>query len=70
MNVLGLFSGIGGFELGFQRAGFTIAAMCEIEPYAQSVLRRHWPDVPLYAVVPQIPEAIAFAIRCWEFFDA
>lgn len=54
MNVLGLFSGIGGFELGFQRAGFTIAAMCEIEPYAQSVLRRHWPGVPLYADVREL----------------
>lgn len=48
MNVLGLFSGIGGFELGLQRAGFTIAAMCEIDPFCRRVLAQHWPSVPLY----------------------
>lgn len=47
MNVLGLFSGIGGFELGFQRAGFNIAAMCEIEPYARAVLAKRFPGVPV-----------------------
>lgn len=48
MNVLGLFSGIGGFELGLQRAGFSIAAMCEIDDFARAVLARHWPAVPCY----------------------
>ena len=48
LNVLGLFSGIGGFELGFERAGFNIAAMCEIEPYCRAVLKKHWPSVPVY----------------------
>ena len=54
MNVLGLFSGIGGFELGFERAGFRIAAMYEIEPYAVAVLRRHWPDVPIFGDIRQL----------------
>ena len=48
LNVLGLFSGIGGFELGFERAGFSIAAMCEIEPYCRAVLKKQWPSVPIY----------------------
>jgi DNA (cytosine-5)-methyltransferase 1 len=48
MKVLDLFSGIGGFSLGLERAGFTTAAFCEIEPYCQAVLRKHWPDVPIY----------------------
>ncbi len=54
MKVLGLFSGIGGFELGLQRAGFDIAAMCEIDPFCRSVLHKHWPGVPVAADVTQM----------------
>src|SRR5690606_8871781 len=43
-----LFAGIGGFDLGFERAGFTTVGQCEIDPHAQAVLKRHWPDVPLH----------------------
>ena len=35
MRVLDLFSGIGGFALGLERAGMTTAAFCEIEPYCK-----------------------------------
>jgi DNA (cytosine-5)-methyltransferase 1 len=48
MNVLDLFSGIGGFSLGLERAGMRTVAFCEIEPHARAVLRKHWPDVPCY----------------------
>src|SRR5437868_12864822 len=48
MNVLDLFSGIGGFSLGLERAGMRTVAFCEIEPYARAVLRKHWPNVPCY----------------------
>ncbi len=48
MNVLDLFSGIGGFSLGLERAGMRTVAFCEIEPYARHVLTKHWPDVPCY----------------------
>jgi len=48
MNVLDLFSGIGGFSLGLERAGMRTVAFCEIEPYCRAVLTKHWPGVPIY----------------------
>jgi DNA (cytosine-5)-methyltransferase 1 len=48
MNVLDLFSGIGGFSLGLERAGMNIAAFCEIDPFCRRVLKRHWPSKPIY----------------------
>lgn len=41
-----LFSGIGGFDLGFDRAGIPARWQCEINPAARKVLAYHWPDVP------------------------
>ena len=48
MRVGSLFSGIGGIDLGLQRAGMEIAFQVEIDPYCQQVLAKHWPDVPRY----------------------
>lgn len=39
-----LFAGIGGFSLGFERAGMECKWHVEIEPYCQKVLRKHWPN--------------------------
>ena len=54
MKVLDLFSGIGGFALGLEAAGFETAAFCEIDPYAQKVLNKNWPGVPIYDDVRRI----------------
>ena len=52
LHVLDLFSGIGGFSLGLERTGgFETAAFCEIEPFCQKVLKKHWPGVPVYSDV-------------------
>lgn len=43
-----LFSGIGGIDLGLDRAGMQCAWQVEIDPYAKKVLAKHWPDVARY----------------------
>jgi DNA (cytosine-5)-methyltransferase 1 len=43
---LDLFSGIGGFALAAQRAGFRTVAFAEVEPYACRVLAERFPGVP------------------------
>lgn len=52
LNVLDLFSGIGGISLGLERTGgFRTVAFCEIEPYPVAVLNERWPDVPVFGDV-------------------
>ena len=49
LRLLDLFSGIGAFSLGLERSGLCrTVGFVEIEPHAQAVLRRHWPDVPIH----------------------
>lgn len=40
-----LFAGIGGFDLGFERAGFECRWQVEIDNYATKILEKHWPKV-------------------------
>lgn len=54
LKVLDLFSGIGGFSLGLERAGFETAAFAEADKAAQAVLRKHWPDTPIYSDVRDV----------------
>ncbi len=44
----------GGFEIAAESAGFTTILHCEIDPYCQSVLRHHWPDVPIISDVREV----------------
>ena len=54
MKVVGLFSGIGGLELGFQAAGFTSTLIAESNPLCQAVLRARFPDVELVGDIRDI----------------
>jgi DNA (cytosine-5)-methyltransferase 1 len=48
MKILDLFSGIGGFSLGLERAGMQTIAFCELDPVCRQVLKKHWPNVPIF----------------------
>jgi len=54
MKVAGLYSGIGGLELGFRRVGYETALLCEIDPICGEVLHRHFEDAPLVEDVGDI----------------
>ena len=46
MKVLSLFSGVGGFDMGLENAGMETVFQCEWDKHANSILYKHWPDVP------------------------
>ena len=49
-----LFSGIGGFDLGAERAGFQNLWACEIDEFKQAILRKHFPDTQIYSDIKTI----------------
>ena len=50
-----LFSGIGGFALACRWAGIETIAFCEIEKYAQRVLRKNFPGIRIFEDIRQFP---------------
>ena len=75
LKVLDLFSGIGGFSLGLERAGMKTIAFCEIEEFPRKVLKKHWPDIPCFKDVrelhaedlPERPNIIVGGYPCQPF---
>ena len=51
---ISLFSGMGGFDLGLERAGFDCVAQVEIDKHCNAVLARHWPNVRRYEDVTKV----------------
>ena len=50
LRLLDCFSGIGGFSLGLEATGaFETVAFCEIEEFPKTILKRNWPNVPIYS---------------------
>jgi DNA (cytosine-5)-methyltransferase 1 len=67
MTVGSLFSGIGGFDLGFERAGFEIKWQVEIDDYASAVLAQHWPGVRRYRDVRTVTDLETVDVICGGF---
>jgi len=49
-----LFAGIGGFDLGLERAGMRCMWQVEIDDYCSRVLAKHWPDVARYGDIKHV----------------
>lgn len=54
MTVGSLFSGIGGLDLGLERAGMEIRWQVEIDKFCRKVLEKHWPDVRRYGDIREL----------------
>lgn len=59
------FSGIGGFDLGFQKAGFTITMQCEIEPFCKKILDNHWPKVLKFGDIKELSHDLIPSSDVW-----
>jgi len=77
LTVGSLFSGIGGLDLGLERAGMKVIWQSEIDPYCNKVLKKHWPKVPNYGDIKQIkwatierPNIICGGYPCQPFSTA
>ena len=69
-----LFSGIGGFDLGAERAGFQNLWACEIDEFKQAILRKHFPDTQIYSDIktinPPYVDVISGGFPCQDISQA
>ena len=58
LKVLDLFSGIGGFAYASERivGGFETVGFCEIDPFCQKVLKKNFPNVPIYTDIKELEQ--------------
>jgi DNA (cytosine-5)-methyltransferase 1 len=77
LTVGSLFSGIGGIDLGLERAGMVTRWFVEWDAHCQNVLRRHWPGVPVYGDITAVDwravepvDVLAGGFPCQPISDA
>jgi len=56
LRVASFFSGIGGFDLGLEKAGMEIVFQCEVNRFCQKVLKKNWPDLPIISDINNVNE--------------
>lgn len=57
-----LFAGIGGFDLGLERAGMRCKWQVEINPYSCAVLEKHWPGIQRHRDVREVVASKGHAV--------
>ncbi len=67
LTIGSLFSGIGGLELGLERAGMKVLWQSEIDDDARAVLKQHWPDTHCYEDVRDVKSAKSIDVICGGF---
>lgn len=65
LNVNSFFAGIGGFDLGFENKGFTNTFICENNEFCNEVLGAHWPDVPKFGDINEVPSESIPSADVW-----
>ena len=71
ITVGSLFSGIGGLDLGLERAGMKVIWQAEKDDFCSLILKKHWPEVPNLGDVSAIdwntvsrPDVLAGGFPC------
>ena len=70
LKIIDTFSGIGGFSYAAEKlvGGFETVAFVECEPYCQKILKKHWPNVPIYDDIKSYnPEPYSADVVCGGF---
>ena len=68
LKIGSLFSGVGGLELGLERAGVgSTVWQCEIDPYARAVLAKHWPDAIRFDDITKMHDVPPVDLICGGF---
>jgi len=72
-----LFAGVGGFDLGFETAGFDCMWQVEWDKYCQQVLEFHWPSVPKFGDIRDVSgydlepvDVISYGFPCQDLSTA
>ena len=65
LTIASFFSGIGGLELGFERAGFDLTMQCEINSFCQDILNRHWPNTTRFKDIQELDHAAIPTSDVW-----
>jgi len=62
-----LFAGVGGFDMGFEQAGWDCKFQVEWDKNCQQILNKHWPDVPKWGDVSDVNGAEIPPVDCIIF---